>query len=143
MGLGTQTRTDAEWPSQEPGPFIIGDFGSVADSAGVVGRYPFSSFLGVVSGSFMTRCLDDRRPRFLMVWCDFVNLLTNPSKNTCFNVQHKLSREVEKQVWYSNGSFWLTIASAHMNDFSRNAVLLSWMLSVVVVWVNMYERESS
>ena len=27
------------------------DFGSVADSAGVVGRYPFSSSLGVISGS--------------------------------------------------------------------------------------------
>ena len=27
------------------------DFGSVADSTGVVGRYPFSSSLGVISGS--------------------------------------------------------------------------------------------
>ena len=25
MGLRTQTRTDAEWPSQAPGPIIIGD----------------------------------------------------------------------------------------------------------------------
>ena len=59
-----------------------------------------SSCMGVVSSSFVTQCLDDRRPRFLMVCCDFVNLLTNSSQNPCVNVQHKLSegqKKVEKE----------------------------------------------
>ena len=44
VGLRTQTRTDAEWPSRDPGPFSIGDVhanpGNVHANAGNVHAVP-------------------------------------------------------------------------------------------------------
>ena len=70
----------------------------LADSVGVVVIYLLFR-RGLSMSLFGNKCRNYERPQFLMVWCDFNALLTNPSKTLHLKVQHKLSREVKSRQW--------------------------------------------
>ena len=69
-----------------------------------------------------------------MVWCDFVNLLTNPSKNPRDNFRRKLSLQILSRhsdlsadigpIWVIDRDTYFLVSALHVHSHQREKVRL-------------------